>query len=339
MRVALDAPAGAALAALAAGAAQACREGLEVELVGPADAVRAELARLGAPAPAGLSVADAPGVIGPEEDPQAACREKPDSSVMRAAEAAASRRCDAFVAVAAPAAAAAAALWHLKRLRGVLKPALAVPLTFGGRTTLVLDAGSAPDCKPWHLLQFALMGSLYAKRILGVADPSVRLLAVGAGATLGGELVRETVPLLKYAGVRFDGPLESSEVARGSCDVLVADGLSGAVLVGALAGLSSVGFQMLESDLSDGVASRLARRLGAGAFSRARERSRGPAAAGAPLLGVGGAAVVCRDPSDPRAVAESLLTAKVLASSGLAGELQARLEDMKSGMEFARTIE
>ncbi|TBR26003.1 phosphate acyltransferase PlsX, partial [bacterium] len=124
MRVALDAPAGAALAAVAAGAAAACRRGLEVELAGPADALRAELARMGAPAPAGLSVVDAPGVVSPEEDPQAACREKPDSSLMRAAEAAATRRCDAFVTGAAPAVAAAAALWHLKRLRGVLKPAL-----------------------------------------------------------------------------------------------------------------------------------------------------------------------------------------------------------------------
>lgn len=339
MRVALDAPAGAALAASAAGAALACREGLEVELVGPADAVRAELARLGTAAPAGLSVVDAPGVVGPEEDPATSAREKPDSSLMRAAEAAASRRCDAFVTAAAPAAAAAAALWHLKRLRGVLKPALAVPLTFGGRTCVVVDGGACLDCKPWHLLQFALMGSLYAKRVLGIADPSVRLLASGVGATLGGELARETVPLLKYAGVRFEGAVDASAVSRGACDVVVADGLSGAVLVGALSGLSSVEFQMLESDLAGSAVSRLARRLGAGAFSRARERSLGPAAAGAPLLGVGGAVVVCRNPSDPSAVAKALLNAKELASSGLAGEIQTRLEDMKSGMEFARTIE
>lgn len=339
MRVALDAPAGAALAASAAGAVSACREGLEVELVGPADALRAELARLGTAVPPGISVVDAPAVIVPEEDPQAACREKPDSSLMRAAEAAASKRCDAFVTGASPAPAAAAALWHLKRLRGVLKPTLAVPLLFEGRTTLVVDAGVSLDSKPWHLLQFALMGSLAAKRLFGVTDPAVRVLACGVGATLGGELARETVPLLKYAGVRFEGPVDAAQVPRGVCDVLVADGLSGAVLVGALSGLSSVGFEMLDSDFAGSASARLARRLGSGALARARERSHGPAAPGAPLLGVGGAVVVCSKPTDPAVVAASLLTAGKLASSGLAGEIQARLEDMKSGMEFARTIE
>lgn len=294
--------------------------------------------QLGA-APAELSVVDAPAVLSADEDPQAACRERPDSSLMRAAEAVASRRCDAFVTGAAPAAAAAAALWHLKRLRGVLKPALALPLSLGGRVTLLVDAGACLDCKPWHLLQFALMGSLAAKRLHGAADPAVRLLAAGRGAALGAELQRETVPLLKYAGVRFEGPVEAAEAARGVCDVLVADGLSGALFAGALAGLSAVGFQMLESDLDGSAASRLARRLASDAFARARGRSRGPAQAGAALLGVGGAAVVCRDPADPEAVAGALLAAKALAESGLAGEIQARLEDMKSGMEFARTIE
>ena len=108
-------------------------------------------------------------------------------------------------------------------------------------------------------------------------------------------------------------------------------------LAGALGGLSAVGIQMLESDLAGSAVSRLARRLASDAFERMRERSRGQA--GAALLGVGGAAVVCRDPADPEAVAGALLAAKALAEAGLAGEIQARLEDMKSGMEFARTIE
>ena len=339
MRIALDCPADGALGSFAAGAARAAREGLEVELVGPAEALRAELERLGLGLGGPLSIVDAPASIAADADPTAACREKPDCSLMRAAQSVAEKRCQAFVTAAAPTAAAAAALWHLKRLRGVLKPALALPLaTARGRTVLV-DAGACLDCKPWHLLQFALIGSLYARALHAVAEPVVRLLAAGRGATMGGELARETLPLLKYAGVRFEGPIAAEEAFLGGSDVIVSDGLSGAVLSGAARGLSGVQFEMLESEFAGSAVLRFARRLADGPFARARGRSRGPAAPGAALLGVGGAVVVCREPADPDAVAETLRAAKALAESDLAAQTQARLEDMKSGMEFARTIE
>ncbi|MBI3299497.1 MAG: hypothetical protein HYZ75_15135 [Elusimicrobia bacterium] len=339
MRVALDAPAGAGLAALAAGAVRAAGEGVEVELFGPAETLRSELARAGAGGAPGLTVTDAPSASAADEDPAAACREKPESSLMRAAEAVAQKRCQALVTAASPASAAAASLWHLKRLRGVLRPALALPLRRAGRTTLLVDAGACLECKPWHLLQFALMGSMHARLVGGVSDPSVRLLAAGQGAQLGPELQRETVPLLKYAGVRFEGTISSEEVFRGLADVVVCDGLSGAALAGAARSLPALEFEMLSSDLSEKALSRLAGRLGGAALARAKSRARGLAAASAALLGVGGAVAVCAQPSDPEAAAEAIAAAGRLAESGLGAEIQKRLEDMKSGMEFAKTIE
>lgn len=337
MRVALDAPAGADLAALAAGALRASAGGLEVELFGPAELLRAELGRQGGARPEAVSVADAPAAIGAEEPPSAACREKPDSSLMRASEAVALKRCGALVTPAGPAAASAAALWHLKRLKGVLRPALALEVRRPRGTFVLADAGACLDCKPWHLLQFALMGTLYAKRLLGVADPAVALLAEGKGGQLGGELSRESLPLLKYAGVRFTGPLSAGEALRGGCDVLVADGLSGSVLAGAASALPAMEFEMLESDLAADAFSRLGGKLAAKALALARGRSRGPASSGAALLGVGGPVVVCRRPGEASAVAEALLMSDRLAASGLETDIQGRLEDMKSGMEFART--
>lgn len=339
MRVALDAPASAALAALATGAVRAGASQIEVELFGPGEALRTELLRIADAGVSRVSVVDAPAAATPEEDPAAACREKPDSSLMRAAEAVAQRRCEALVTSAAPASAVAAALWHLKRLRGVLKPALALPLALPGGSTLLIDAGACLDCKPWHLLQFALMGSLYARLIGGCSNPSVRLLTAGQGSQLGGELQRETLPLLKYAGVRFEGPISAQEFFRGGADVVVSDGLSGATLAGSARGLPPLEFEMLESDLAGSPLSRIARRLGGAAFARARGRALGPAEAGAALLGVGGAVIVCQQPSNPDSVAAALLYAKRLAESGLEMEIQKRLEDMKSGMEFTRTIE
>ncbi|MBI5597971.1 MAG: hypothetical protein HY928_17960 [Elusimicrobia bacterium] len=339
MRVALDAPAGADLAALAAGALRAAAGGVEVELVGPAALLPPELPRLPPGGAGAVSVVDAPSSFGAEEAPAAACREKGDSSLMRSAEAVAQKRCAAFVTPATPAAAAAAGLWHLKRLKGVLKPALALPMRTPRGSFVLMDAGACLDCKPWHLLQFALMGAMYSRRLLGTSEPGVALLAEGKGAQLGGELPRESLPLLKYAGVRFIGPLTAAEALRGGCDVLVADGFSGSVLAGAASVLPGLEFEMLESDLGKDAFSRLGGRLASRAVAGARERAHGPAAPAAALLGVGGAALVCRRASDPAAVAEALLVAQRLAGAGLETEIQARLEDMKSGMEFARTID
>ncbi|MFH1725937.1 MAG: hypothetical protein ABII00_15115 [Elusimicrobiota bacterium] len=378
MRVAVDAAGAGSFRCIVEGALRAAREeGHEVLLFGPEEALRGELRLLGAdgdgatdrgitrgsvteplceemPLPdavgkrpasealgaaSGISVHDAPNVVSADEDPSAACREKPDASVMRAAESVADKRADALVSVAEPAVVVAASLWHMKRVRGVLKPALACPLPSRGGSSLLVDAGACIECKPWHLLQFALMGAVYAHRAGGIARPSVRMLVAGTVEGGGGELVREALPLLKYSGIDFRGTMRADEIPTGAADVIVTDGATGDIIVRLMRGLSDAYSEMLKSEIGSGLAARMGGTLARGALRRVETAQGAIGAGGEPLLGVGGPAVLCRDPGGHEAVASAIRTAARLAGSDVHERLQERLDDIKSSMEFARTIE
>ncbi|MBI4346928.1 MAG: phosphate--acyl-ACP acyltransferase, partial [Elusimicrobia bacterium] len=139
------------------GAIQAASElGHEIVLVGPAESVRSELASRGIPSSdKRFEIVDSPDLVRMDEEPVAACREKPKSSIMVATELVAAKRADGVVSAGHSGAAMVAALWHLKRLSGVLRPAIASPLPTVKGTAVLLDAGANTECKPWHLLQFA----------------------------------------------------------------------------------------------------------------------------------------------------------------------------------------
>ena len=334
MRIALDLGGGPIQPALA-GALEAARKGgLELRLFGPEEALRSELAMLGASENQGLSIHDAPGVIGPDEDPQTACRDNVDASVLLAAACAASGEADAFVTVAPVRVAAAAGLWHCKRLPGVLRPAAASLLPVSGGPALLLDTGAATDCKPWHLLQFALMGSLYARCVMDRRDPVVRVLGSGTRGSGPGELVREALPLLKYAGVRFEGPINSESLAAGGFDVVVADGDCGEAVLGALWGFAKLHSLMLESSVVKSPFRKLGAALARGVFEDSAAFGRAIGGGGTALLGIGGTGVVCRATRD--GAAEAVESAVRLSNSEFRDRVQRRLEDVKTGMQDER---
>src|SRR5579885_934985 len=178
MRIALDAAAGDhGLTPNIEGAVAAVAQlGVELVLVGPAAAIRSELERRRvSPDDKRFEIVEAPEIIAMGEDPAAACRAKPRSSIMVCAELAAAGRVAGVVSVGHSGASMVAALWHLKRLPGVLRPAIAPCLPTARGLSVLLDAGANADCKPWHLLQFAIMGAIYAQDVLGVDKPRVGL--------------------------------------------------------------------------------------------------------------------------------------------------------------------
>ena len=339
MRIALDAAAGDfGLGPNIDGAVAAADRGeVEPVLVGPAEAIRAELGKRGiAASDARFSIVDAPDVIAMAEDPAAACRARPQASVMVCAELAAKGRAAGFVSCGHSGAAMVAALWHLKRLPGVLRPAIAPALPTARGMSVLLDAGANADCKAWHLLQFAIMGSIYAEEILGVHKPRVGVLSIGEEEGKGNELVKEAIPLLKCSGLDFYGTVEGRDVPMGTTDVVVCDGFVGNVAVKLLEGTSETLLSLLRAETLASRWSKVAAWALRAPLSRLRRRMSYDEYGGAPLLGVDGNAVIAHGKSNAKAVANALQMAKDLGARGVNARITKAVEEVKASLESTR---
>jgi len=227
---ALGAEAGAE--AVAAGVRAAAADGIAVRVHGPA-------AALGGLASELIEVVDATEVIGNDEEPVRAVRSRPDASIVRAAADVAAGRADALASPGSTGATMTAALFALKRIRSIQRPALAVELPAPGRERplLMLDVGANADARPSHLVQFAYLGAAFAGAVLGVEAPRVRLLSVGAEAKKGSATVVEAHATLKGAGgIDFAGNVEGRELLDPDADVVVTDGFTGNVVLKTIEG-------------------------------------------------------------------------------------------------------
>ncbi|MHB1838079.1 MAG: phosphate acyltransferase, partial [Solirubrobacteraceae bacterium] len=222
-------------AEVAAGAAVAARAGIGVILFGPA----AEIGSV----PPGVEVVDAPISIAKAADPAFAARSTPDASIVRAARAVAEGRAQALVSGGSTGSALAAALFNIRRDRGIHRPALALPLPVpGGRPVLLLDVGANVNCRPEHLVQFAHMGSAFAHAVLGIEAPRVALLSNGEEAVKGtSELIDVHEQLMGEAGtgLNFVGNIEGTRLFEDAVDVVVTDGFTGNVALKLIEGVSA----------------------------------------------------------------------------------------------------
>ena len=319
--VALDAMGGDdAPEAIVEGGVRAHAAGRPVVLVGVADRIRPLLPRRNAP-----EVIDAPDVIGMDEAPSVA-RRRPDSSLRRALSLVASGRCSGAVSCGNSGALLVSAVLELGTLDGVERPAIAsvLPRSDGGRLVL-MDAGANVDCKPEHLANFALLGSIYASS-LGVDEPRIGLLSNGEEDSKGNLQVRATLPLLRSLPLNVLGPVEPSAAMAGACDVLICDGFVGNVLLKAAEGAVQTVVTLLKEEITRRPTGQLGALLLRGAFRRFRERVAWDAHGGALLLGVGGAVVVGHGKATPDAVHAAVRMAHEASSSGLIGRLRSELD-------------
>ncbi len=220
---------------VAAGAAMAAAAGTRVLLFGPA----AELPAL----PDGVTVVDAPVSIAKATEPTAAVRSTPDASIVQAARAVADGRAQALVSGGSTGAAIAAGVLHVRRARGIHRPALALPLPSPGGRVLLLDVGASVEARPEHLVQFAFMGAAFARAVLDVPHPRVALLSNGEEPGKGSPLVVEAHRKLAQracgaAGMEFVGNVEGTQVTAGAADVIVTDGFTGNVALKLIEGVS-----------------------------------------------------------------------------------------------------
>src|SRR3954454_6334117 len=223
---------------------------LGVALVGRRDAIDAELQRHGDVDAARLRIVDAPDVVAMDEAPSAALRRKPQASIRVAAETVARGEAAALFSAGHTGATVMAAHAAFGMLAGVDRPALAATIPTPKRPAVLLDVGASVECRPQHLLQFAVMGSAFACVALGIAEPRVGLLSIGEEPTKGNELTRESHRLLKASLPSFIGNVEARDVYRGQADVIVCDGFTGNIALKISEGLVELFEGLMSKELT-----------------------------------------------------------------------------------------
>src|SRR5919108_3816986 len=282
----------------------------------------------------GLELVGAHDVIDMNEKPADAVRGKPDSSLVAACRAVGEGRADAVVSAGNTGAMLAACLLHLRRLRGIFRPAIAVVIPAKRGPTVLIDAGANADARAEHLLQFAHMGAVFAEEILGASRPEVRLLSIGEEPEKGNRLTLEAHRLLAESELRFRGNAESRELLAGAADVVVTDGFTGNVCLKLLEGTIKTLLDALREEITATPRGKLGGLLIRPAANRLRRRLDPDTYGGAYLLGLRGLVVIAHGNSSRRAIANAIR----LAARGVENNVVARLAERVSGpVESARS--
>jgi glycerol-3-phosphate acyltransferase PlsX len=250
-----------------------------------------------------------------EESPAAALRRKPMASVKVAAESVARGESSALFSAGHTGATVMAAYAAFGTLPGVDRPALAATIPTRGSPAVLLDVGASVECRPHHLLQFAVMGSVFARVAFGIPSPRVGLLSIGEEETKGNELTREAHRLLKGSPLAFVGNIEARDVYSGQADVIVCDGFTGNVALKISEGLVDVVEALLSEELSSTITMRVGSLLTRRALRRFRRRVDYSEYGGAPLLGVAGVTIVGHGRSSARAVRNAVAMAYRFAAN------------------------
>jgi glycerol-3-phosphate acyltransferase PlsX len=279
--------------------------------------VGAELARHPDADSLDVRIIDAPDVIEMSESPAMALRRKPGASIRVAAEHVARGNAAALVSAGHTGAIVVAAHAAFGMLAGVDRPALAPTIPTRCGSAVLMDVGATVECKPLHLLQFAVMGNVYARTWLGVARPRIGLLSIGEEETKGNELTREAHQLLKSSTLNFVGNIEARDVFAGTADVIVCDGFTGNVALKLSEGLVEMVEDLLGQELQSTFSSQVGYLLSRRAFRRFRRRVDYSEYGGAPLMGVAGLCIVGHGRSSAKAVRNAVAMAARFVSSNV----------------------
>ncbi len=206
-----------------------------------------------------IKIVHANEVIEGTDEPVRAVRRKKNSSLVLAAQATANKETDACISAGNTGALMAAGLFIVGRIEGIERPALAPTLpTLDKQGFVMLDLGANSDAKPEHLVQYALMGSIYAEKVRGVSNPRVGLLNIGTEEKKGNELTKKAHEMLKEASINFIGNVESRDLLQNVADVVVTDGFTGNMVLKTIEGTASAVFSMMKTTLTSSLKTKLA---------------------------------------------------------------------------------
>lgn len=257
-----------------------------------------------------LSLCEAGEVIAMDEHPANAVRKKKDSSIVVATRLVKDGEADAIVSAGSTGAQMAAGLLGLGRIKGIERPAIAtvLPTPEGGK--LILDVGANMDATPEHLSQYALMGSIYAEKVLKIPNPRVGLLNIGSEEGKGNDLTQKAFSLLKGAPLNFIGNVEGRDVPYGRADVVVCEGFVGNVFLKTAEGLAGVLFQQIKEKITATTLRKLGALVVKPGLKEIAQMMDYAEYGGAPLLGVNGISIICHGSSNARAIFNAIRVAR-----------------------------
>lgn len=281
--------------------------------------------------PRGISLEHAPEVVEMNDEPAAAYRQKKKSSLAVAVNMVADGRAGAIVSAGNSGAVMAAALFDIKRIEGISRPALATLFPTIKGACVILDVGANVDSRPLHLLQFALMGKVYAREVLGVADPKIGLLSIGEEDSKGNELTLETFKLIKAREKNFIGNIEGRDIPMGLADVAVCDGFIGNVILKFGEGVGEMLFTLIKQALKNHPVTWLSLPFLWAAMKDLRKKADYSEYGGAPLLGVRGACFICHGRSNAKSIKNALMKAAIYAKRDTTRKIEERLKEYANG--------
>ena len=290
------------------GAVDAVKElDVNIKLVGPAEQLRAELAKYQYDKER-IEIVHASEVIGTDESPTMAIRRKKDSSLVVALNLVKNGEADAIISAGSTGALLTGALLIVGRLPGVERPALGTCLPTKTGFTFLLDSGANVDCKPKYLEQFAKMGSIYMEHVVGIKNPRVAIVNIGAEEEKGNALVKETFPLLKECkDINFIGSIEAREIPHGGADVIVSEAFVGNVILKLYEGVGATLISMVKQGMMTSLRSKIGALLVKPALKTTLKAFDASQYGGAPLLGLKGLVVKTHGNSKRIEVCNSIL--------------------------------
>ena len=328
VRVVLDAMGGDnAPGEIVKGAVDAVKEdsGVHVLLVGQEEKIQAALASLDYPKEQ-ITVVNATEVIEMAEPPVAAIRKKKDSSIVVGMKLVKEQQADAFVSAGSTGAVLVGGQVLIGRIRGIERPPLAPLIPTANGVTLLIDCGANVDARASHLVQFAQMGSIYMKHVMGIANPTVGIVNIGAEEVKGNALVKETFPLLKeQEDLNFIGSVEARDIPMGPADVVVCEAFTGNVILKMYEGTAAMLLSAVKKGLMSTVRSKLGALLIKPALKATLKDYDASKYGGAPMLGLNGLVVKTHGSSKALEIKNTILQCKTFVQADINGKIKEQL--------------
>ncbi len=333
VRIAVDAMGGDyAPGEIVEGAVYAAQKGdMEIILTGPLSILEGELAKYSSSNDLPIRCVEASEVIKEGESPALAIRHKRNSSIVVATKLVKAGEADAVVSAGSSGATAVSAIVYLGMIEGLERPAIAAPFKGLGPDVILVDIGGNVDCKPYQFLSFAIAGSVYARKLLNIADPTVGLLSTGAEEGKGSEAVREAYSLLENSGLNFIGNVEGSDIFSGRANVIVCDGFVGNVIIKFYESLGNAALDFIRRKLRKyPLAGSIAKLVFNKIFPVTRLAYEGEEEGGGILWGIDGVVRIthgaCRAPH----MAHAIASARNTVNADIVGSLKSELAKLRA---------
>lgn len=302
------------------------REDIKIFLVGQEDVVNAELQKYTYPKER-IEVVHASEVIETAEPPVMAIRKKKDSSIVVALNMVKKGEADAFVSAGSSGAVLVGGQLIVGRIKGVERPPLAPLMPTEKGVSLLIDCGANVDARPSHLVQFAKMGSIYMKNVMGIENPRVAIVNIGAEEEKGNALVKETFPLLKECDdINFIGSIEAREIPHGGADVIVCEAFVGNVILKLFEGVGAVLLSEVKKGLMTSLRSKIGALLIKPALKETMKSFDASEYGGAPLLGLNGLVVKTHGSSTAKEIANSIVQCVTFKEQDISGKIKESIQ-------------